>query len=442
MKICIIGAGITGLTAAYKLSKLGHEVIIYESTSYSGGQASTIDFGKFEIEKAYHHLFVTDKAILELYKELNIENELNWYKSKVATFAEKKIWSTTSPFDLLRLPIISFKDRINLALISIRLKLIKDWKKLESISAYKWLSNHVSEKTFSIIFEPLLRGKFGRYYKDICMPWFWSKIQTRVSSRNKKFDEILCYPKNSFSFLIKKLENEIKNKGGYIKHNHKVISINTLENKVSSVDIIDAEKNKKTEFFDKVISTTPYSILSKLITLDSNLLEKMNKVEYMSAVVMILILKSPISEYYWVSIADKDFPFLGIIEHTNLLPKENYDEKNILYITNYVEEDNELLSMNYDEVIEKYIPYINSINPNFSKDEILDYKFNKINYAQPIIPINYSSYKIPIKLPVSGLYSANTAQIYPEDRGTNYSVELGEKVTKIILEDTNGFIER
>ena len=109
MKICIIGAGITGLTAAYKLSKLGHEVIIYESTSYSGGQASTIDFGKFEIEKAYHHLFVTDKAILELYKELNIENELNWYKSKVATFANKKIWSTTSPFDLLRLPIISFK---------------------------------------------------------------------------------------------------------------------------------------------------------------------------------------------------------------------------------------------------------------------------------------------------------------------------------------------
>mgnify|MGYP003320639641 FL=1 len=203
MKICIIGAGITGLTAAYKLSKLGHEVIIYESTSYSGGQASTIDFGKFEIEKAYHHLFVTDKAILELYKELNIENELKWYKSKVATFANKKIWSTTSPFDLLRLPIISFKDRINLALISIRLKLIKDWKKLESISAYKWLSNHVSEKTFSIIFEPLLRGKFGRYYKDICMPWFWSKIQTRVSSRNKKFDEILCYPKNSFSFLIK-----------------------------------------------------------------------------------------------------------------------------------------------------------------------------------------------------------------------------------------------
>ena len=442
MKICIIGAGITGLTTGYKLSKLGHEVEIFESASFSGGQASTINFENFEIEKAYHHLFVTDKAILELYKELDLEDELEWYKSKVATFAEKKIWSTTSPIDLLKLPIIPLKDRINLALISLRLKLIKNWKKLESISAYQWLSKHVSDRTFEIIFEPLLRGKFGRYYKDICMPWFWAKIQTRVSSRNKKFDEILCYPKNSFSLLIKKLENEIQNQGGSIKHNHLITSINTQDNKVSSVNYISDNKSKHIENFDAVVSTAPYSILSTLITLDKLITEKMNKVQYMSAVVMILILKNPISNYYWLSIADKEFPFLGIIEHTNLLPKEKYNNNNIVYITNYVEEDNELLDMNYEEVIEKYTPFIKSINNTFSKDEIIDYKFNKINYAQPIIPINYSSYRIPIKLPVFGLYSANTAQIYPEDRGTNYSVDLGQKVTNIILEDENGFIKR
>ena len=442
MKICIIGAGITGLTTGYKLSKLGHEVEIFESASFSGGQASTINFENFEIEKAYHHLFVTDKAILELYKELDLEDELEWYKSKVATFAEKKIWSTTSPIDLLKLPIIPFKDRINLALISLRLKLIKNWKKLESISAYQWLSKHVSDRTFEIIFEPLLRGKFGRYYKDICMPWFWAKIQTRVSSRNKKFDEILCYPKNSFSLLIKKLENEIQNQGGSIKHGHLITSINTKDNKVSSVNYISDNKSKHIENFDAVVSTAPYSILSRLITLDKSVTEKMNKVQYMSAVVMILILKNPISNYYWLSIADKEFPFLGIIEHTNLLPKEKYNNNNIVYITNYVEEDNELLDMNYEQVIEKYTPFIKSINNTFSKDEIIDYKFNKINYAQPIIPINYSSYRIPIILPVFGLYSANTAQIYPEDRGTNYSVDLGQKVTNIILEDENGFIKR
>ena len=114
MKICIIGAGITGLSAAYNLSKIGHEVSIYESSPFAGGQASTIKIDDFEIEKAYHHLFVTDKAILNLYKELGMSKDLKWYKSSVATYSEGKVWKTTSPFDLLMLSLIPFKERIKL----------------------------------------------------------------------------------------------------------------------------------------------------------------------------------------------------------------------------------------------------------------------------------------------------------------------------------------
>ena len=94
MKICIIGGGITGLSSAYKLATLGHDVKIFEASSFSGGQASTLKIKNFEIEKAYHHLFVTDKAILQLYKELEIENELEWFHSSVATYSNDKIWPT------------------------------------------------------------------------------------------------------------------------------------------------------------------------------------------------------------------------------------------------------------------------------------------------------------------------------------------------------------
>ena len=202
MNICIIGAGITGLAAGHKLSKLGHKVSIFESASFSGGQASTIKIDNFEIEKAYHHLFATDKSILKLYKELGISDELTWYKSSVATYAENKIWKTSSPVDLLKLSLIPFSERVKLFIVSIRLKLLTNWKKLENETAYSWLSKKVSNKTFEIIFKPLLKGKFGRYYDKIPMPWFWSKVQTRVSSRNYKLQEVLCYPNNSFSNLI------------------------------------------------------------------------------------------------------------------------------------------------------------------------------------------------------------------------------------------------
>lgn len=40
MKIAIIGAGLTGLTAGFRLSKQGHEVAVFEKEKTSGGLAS------------------------------------------------------------------------------------------------------------------------------------------------------------------------------------------------------------------------------------------------------------------------------------------------------------------------------------------------------------------------------------------------------------------
>ena len=124
------------------------------------------------------------------------------------------------------------KQRLSLLFISLRLKLIRDWKQLENITAYEWIKNKVDEKTFEIIFEPLLRGKFGRFYKTISLPWFWSKVQTRVASRNHKFQEILCYPKKSFNSLIETLVQSIESNNGSIKLNHIVTKINVKNNKV------------------------------------------------------------------------------------------------------------------------------------------------------------------------------------------------------------------
>ena len=325
MKIAIIGSGITGLSAAYRLTKKGHEVVVYESSNVNGGQASTLEISGNDLEKAYHHLFVSDSHILNLYKELNIYDELEWFKSSVATYTENNIWPTTTILDLLKLKPLSIKQRLSLLFISLNLKLIRDWKKLENITAYEWLKNKVDEKTFEIIFEPLLRGKFGRYYKTISLPWFWSKVQTRVASRNHKLQEILCYPKSSFNKLIETLVKSIENNNGSIKLNHFVTKINIKNNKVQSLNIKNSLEEKTYEF-DSVISTIPYHILNKIVKLPKQIQINSEKVDYMAAVVMIIVSKYKISDYYWLSIAEKDFPFLGIIEHTD---RDSYSNKRI-----------------------------------------------------------------------------------------------------------------
>lgn len=45
MKVGIVGAGATGLAAAYDLVSMGHTVSVYEADQFVGGQASTIEVG-------------------------------------------------------------------------------------------------------------------------------------------------------------------------------------------------------------------------------------------------------------------------------------------------------------------------------------------------------------------------------------------------------------
>ena len=66
MKVGIIGGGALGLGAAWELVQQGHQPVVYERAPFLGGQASTFDVGGAPLERAYHHLFTSDTAILEL----------------------------------------------------------------------------------------------------------------------------------------------------------------------------------------------------------------------------------------------------------------------------------------------------------------------------------------------------------------------------------------
>ena len=51
MKFGIIGAGATGLAAAYDLSRKGHQVKIYESSDFIGGHAGPFEISGPALEK-------------------------------------------------------------------------------------------------------------------------------------------------------------------------------------------------------------------------------------------------------------------------------------------------------------------------------------------------------------------------------------------------------
>lgn len=131
MKIAVIGAGLTGLTAGYCLAKAGHTVDVFEESEYIGGLVSAVEAGNGNLDRFYHHVFVSDTYLLDLTRELGIENKIKWYEPKNAIFIDNRIYPFTSPIDLLRFKPVDFLSRIRMGLLVLSAKFIRDYKSLK-----------------------------------------------------------------------------------------------------------------------------------------------------------------------------------------------------------------------------------------------------------------------------------------------------------------------
>ena len=286
------------------------------------------------------------------------------------------------------------------------------------------------------VWAPLLKGKFGDFYDQIGMPWFWSKIQTRFASRQGiRQREMLGYPDGSFDTIFDKLQGSIKSKGGEIHTSTPVIKINVVDGVATGLKTVGPDGEERDRDFDCILSTVPSFSFPDLVDLPFEYRERLSSVHYLAAVVVILEMTHALTDFYWMNIADPDVPFLGLIEHTNMLPKEWYGGNNILYMTNYLDREDPVYHLSQDELLDLYLPHLNKFNPHFQRSWIKAVHYNALSAAQPIIGTNYSKVIPDHRTPIKRLYLANTTQVYPEDRGTNYSIKMGRKLVETILGD-------
>ena len=437
MRVGIIGGGVAGLAAAYHLTKEGHFAEVFEVAPFLGGQASTFDVFGGRLERGYHHLFVSDTEIADLIQELGLGGKLAWLESTVGFYHGGKLWDFASPMDLLRFKPLPFLDRIRVGFWTFILQKTKSYSKFEGVTARDWLSKRMGRRGYEVIWEPLLRGKFGEFYDKIGMTWIWNKVTLRVASRKGAGQvEHLGYPMGSFGEVIEVLADRIAQQGGVIHTSASVTQIVEADGSATAMEVqLEGGETERREY-DAIIATTPSYVFTRLApAMPPEYQSKLENVDYLSAVLMVMVMDRPFTNKYWMNIADPNMPFVALIEHTNLIDKELYGGKHILYISNYPSRDNELYQMSGDELMDLFVPHLQKINPDFERSWVIEYHHHRVDGAQPIVGVNYGAGIPDHRTPLQGLYLANTTQIYPEDRGTNYSVRMGRQVARMVVDD-------
>jgi protoporphyrinogen oxidase len=162
---------------------------------------------------------------------------------------------------------------------------------------------------------------------------------------------------------------------------------------------------------------------------------RLQALEATGALCVVLETDRPLTPYYWLNVADREFPFGGVIEHTNLVAAARYADRHVVYLSKYLFPDHPLWRAAEGEVWRQYAPFLRRLNPDFEESWVLARHNFKASFAQPVVPCHYSRLVPPLHTPVAGLLHACMAQVYPEDRGQNFAVREANRAAEALLQE-------
>ncbi len=420
----IVGGGLTGLGAAYRLGRGNKRVLLLERSQSLGGLASCYAFDKFSIERYYHHAFFDDEALFQTIRELGLEDEVTSCPASTGYLVDGKIYGLDTPVDLLRFRPLGIWGIIRLGLLVLKIKSIRDEEAYDEVPLKPWVIKHAGERVYETFFAPLLRAKFGRLAEEISAAWFIARIKLR-SNRGVK-GEKLVYMRSSFQRLHDALAREV-NKMVEVRCGVEVEGIELEEGRVSGVRV-----GEELEQASAVISTVAPRILRGLVPgASQEFLEGLHRVAYQGTICMTLALRKSLTSIYWLNIGDKEIPFGLLLEHNNLYDNPAYGHR-LVYLASYVQDSGEpLWQLTDKELLERYVDGLGKLFGVTGAD-VEWWRVSRTLYSAPLYRTGFLRDRLPVKSMVPGLYTAGMFNSYPE-RSINDSLRLGFEAANLVM---------
>jgi len=418
-RTAVLGAGALGLTVALRLAQRGDEVVVVEREPLPGGLASgfEVEPGMF-LDRFYHHLFASDRHAIGLIEELGLGDELIWRRPLTVTLRDGKVHQLDSASSLLRFSPLPLAARLRMGAALAYLRTLSSPERLEGQTAAAWIEKRMGRDAYRVVWSPLLSGKFGALADQIAMPWFWARVHDRTAR--------LGYLRGGFQRFYNRLAERIVELGGDLRFGVEVREVRTDPSGGMEV-LTDAQPLN----VDRVVSTLAVRLTCRLTPeLPGDYRARHEWGTAYGAHCLVLALDRPLTASYWMNVNDPGFPFMALVEHTNYLSPGDYGGRHLVYLGNYRPMDDPLLRMPLAAVLDQFAPHLARINPAFSREWVTDAWAFAAPFAQPIVTVDYRDHIPPFATPLRGLWVASMFQVYPHDRGQNYSIDLAERLVR------------
>jgi protoporphyrinogen oxidase len=456
--IGVVGGGIAGLAAAYRLQQHGHEVRVFEAGDDLGGLAATYETAGDRVERYYHHLSKSERTIVDLADELGLGDAVEWRIGKNAYYVDGVVHPLDTPWQILAYPHLSLYDKFRLATLLLevdvrggrpRLDTYDDLSEFEDVPVREFLLEHTTRGVYENFWEPLLRAKFGARTEDVSAAWLLGRVKFR-GERDLLRGEVLGYLEGGFHRLIEALVDAVGRAN--VVTGARVTDLHVADGRVSGLTVDPESPSAATDARGDPVETDggagtadgastreTHDVDAAVVATMPTVLESLTgyrcEIDFQGSVVSVFSLSESLTDTYWLNVAE-DAPFGALIEHTNFVPPERYGGEHLLYAASYVQDPQEPLWQADDSTVERrYTAGIADMFPDFGPSSVRWVHTARNPRTAPIYERGYLDMVVPYDLGevADGLYYAGMASRaqYPErslDGGVVAGFECADRI--------------
>lgn len=405
-KVVVLGAGLAGLSAAWKLSEEGFSVEVLEAKDGVGGLARTLRRDGFIFDYGPHRFHTDNPAILREIREL-VGSELEDKARKTSIYFLKKYFDyPLSAANLLTnlpksLAVASVADFITAWL---RNKIYP--RSDDSFEA--WVVNRFGRRLYDVYFGPYTAKVWGRDPRHLSSTWavqrvavvdLWDLLVRLVGFKRGGHDfqhspylTDFHYPRGGLGRISELMTERIKANGGVIRLNTPVGSVKYAKGRLTSVAYQQGKVLRQLPC-DWVISTIPITGLVKLLSpkADHKTLDAARRLGYRALIFIFLGLdKEQVMDDNWIYFPEPGTIFNRVSEMKNFTPDSAPPGQTSLTVEISCDVGDEVWRMPEAELFEQSIKGLVKAGL-IRRKEILFHFFDRMTHGYPTYDLNFQS---------------------------------------------------
>ena len=411
-KILVLGGGITGLSAAWKLAEKGIQVEVLEAKKNEiGGLSSTIKTGPYRLDYG-PHFFLSEKP--ELVEKITglFEEELPTFRRSAQIYFNGRYYNypLTARNVLLQMPI---RDAVlsslsyfgQLILKSLKTKFSKSKK---SPNFEEWAKSSFGGYLFKLFFKPYTEQFWQipckelspdsmptntrlSFFKTLKLLFVKDIVRSSMSLVERETTLLLRYPRQGIGVIPEKIAEQIKFYGGKIHEGRSVQRISRQPDQTFQVRTVNGSEST-TFTADEIISTIPITELIPILEPKppEAVLESVNHLGFLSLIVVYLVIKKReiLKSSYLYQLAT---PYNRIGDMNRFCPDLCPDDENMLALEFTCHNHDSLWQSSKEELFEISIEYLEKDNV-LKREEVKDIFVLKARHGYPIYYHDYKDY--------------------------------------------------